>query len=145
MVNNISKNNVDEINLAYQILKTAGHPLYYRELIDRVVAAKGGAARPPAHIIAEIHTRINLDSRFAHTGKSMWGLNEWSPQRISLREVEESAAARQDDLDVRREKLLAAIQQDFETEDTNSSVESVNLLEGEGELDEDEGELEADQ
>lgn len=143
MENNTLKS-VDEIALAYQILKTAGHPLYYRELIDRVVAAKGGAARPPAYVIADIHTRINLDSRFVHTGKSMWGLNEWSPQRISLREVEEAAIARQNDTGVRREKLLAAIQQDFETGDGSVNTDSAALLEGEDELEEDEEELEDD-
>lgn len=145
MANNISKNNVDEITLAYQILKTAGHPLYYRELIDRVVAAKGGTTRPSANLIAEIHTRINLDSRFVHTGKSMWGLNEWSPQRSNLREVEESTAARQDGIGARREKLLAAIQQDFETDDTDHSVDSANGLEDAGELEDEEEELEANQ
>lgn len=141
---NTSKNNVDEVNLAYQILKTTGHPLYYRELIDRVVAEKGGLARPSAHIIAEIHTRINLDSRFVHTGKSMWGLTEWSPQRINLREVEEAAAASQDN--VRREKLLAAIQQDFDNEDPGSAADAESLLEGDAEFEqEEEEELEANE
>ncbi|WP_425059704.1 DNA-directed RNA polymerase subunit delta [Sporomusa carbonis] len=140
MANNISKNGIDEVNLAYQILKTAGHPLYYRELIDRVVAAKGGTVRPPAYMIAEIHTQINLDSRFVHTGKNMWGLTEWSPQRINFREVEETAAARQDNL--RREKLLAAIQQDFDSEDSGDMPEEpVDLIEGDPEIEEDEEEL----
>ncbi len=141
MANNISKNDFAEVSLAYQILKTAGHPLYYRELIDRVVAAKGSTIRPPAHIIAEIHTQINLDSRFVHTGKSTWGLTEWSPQRISLRETEETAAARQDD--VRREKLLAAIQQDFDHEDGGLAEEPADLIEDENEIEDDEEELES--
>lgn len=140
MSNNILKNNVDEVNLAYQILKTAGHPLYYRELIDRVVAEKGGISRPSAHTIAEIHTRINLDSRFVHTGKSMWGLTEWSPRRINLREAEETASASQDD--VRREKSLAAIQQDFEHDDNDSESDTATLLEGDGEFEQEEEELE---
>ncbi|HWR43689.1 DNA-directed RNA polymerase subunit delta [Sporomusa sp.] len=139
MANNISKKDVAEVSLAYQILKTAGHPLYYRDLIDRVVAEKGSTVRPQAHIIAEIHTQINLDSRFVHTGKSTWGLTEWSPQRISLREAEETAAARQDD--VRREKLLAAIQQDFDHEDAGLAEEPADLIEGDTE-EEDEEELE---
>ncbi|SMD04230.1 DNA-directed RNA polymerase subunit delta [Sporomusa malonica] len=140
MVNNTSKNGLEEITLAYQILKTAGHPLYYRELIDRVVAAKGSTVRPPAHVIAEIHTQINLDSRFVHTGKSTWGLTEWSPQRISLREVEDTAAASQGD--IRREKLFAAIQQDFDHEEAGLAEEPADLLEGDAELEEDEEEIE---
>lgn len=143
MANNISKSNIDEVNVAYQILKTTGHPLYYRELIDQVFTEKGGITRPSAHMIAEIHTRINLDSRFVHTGKSMWGLTEWSPQRINLREVEETKSASQDD--VRREKLLAAIQQDFDSEDSDGAAESGNLLDGDAEFEqeEEEEELEA--
>lgn len=137
MGNNVSKNNIDEVALAYQILKTVGHPLYYRDLIDRVVAAKGGTGRPPAYVIADIHTRINLDSRFVHTGKSMWGLTEWSPQRISLRETDESATTSQDDSGVRRKKLLAAIQQDFETDDGSINSEPATLLDGDDELEED--------
>lgn len=141
MANNISKTTRDEVDSAYQVLKTAGRPLYYRELIDQAMAARGMTARTPAHVIADIHTRINLDSRFVHAGKSMWGLTEWSPQRISVREAEETAGVRQSN--ERREKLLAAIQQDFDTEDT-ALVDSDPLLEeDEAGLDEEDEELEA--
>lgn len=136
MANTISKNTMDEVDSAYQVLKAAGHPLYYRDLIDQAIALKGGAARASAYTIADVHTRINLDSRFVHTGKSMWGLNEWSPQRISSYDADEPAAARQDTK--RREKLFAAIQQDFDNEDAGSATESDSLLEGEAELDEEE-------
>ena len=129
---------IDEVDSAYQVLKAAGHPLYYRELIDQAIAVKGGTMRASAQIIADVHTRINLDSRFVHTGKSMWGLNEWSPQRISVLETEEPAAAPQDMQ--RRAKLFAAIQQDFENEGTASSAEPDHLLEGEADLDEEETE-----
>ncbi|MGL5511697.1 MAG: DNA-directed RNA polymerase subunit delta [Sporomusa sp.] len=137
MANNTSKNGAVEVNLAYQILKAAGHPLYYRELIDKVVAAKGSTVQPPAYLIAEIHTQINLDNRFVHTGKSTWGLTEWSPQRISLRDTDETAAERQDD--VRRERLLAAIQQDFDQDDAGlAEEEPADFLEGDEDLEEDE-------
>lgn len=141
MGNTIPKNAIDEVDSAYQVLKTAGHPLYYRDLIDQAIAAKGNTMRASAQIIADVHTRINLDSRFVHTGKSMWGLNEWSPQRISLLETEETGSGQQDMQ--RRAKLLAAIQQDFENEDNASSIESDQLLEGEDELEEETEENEA--
>ncbi|WP_144034070.1 DNA-directed RNA polymerase subunit delta [Sporomusa silvacetica DSM 10669] len=136
----IPKNSIDEVDSAYQVLKAAGHPLYYRELIDQAIAAKGGTARASAHTIADVHTRINLDSRFVHTGKSMWGLNEWSPQRISVLEAEETATA-QPDMQ-RRAKLFAAIQQDFENEGTASNSDPDHLLEGETELEEENEETE---
>lgn len=140
MANTILKNSIDEVDSAYQVLKSAGHPLYYRELIDKAIAAKGGTGRASAQIIADVHTRINLDSRFVHTGKSMWGLNEWSPQRISVFETEETTVAQSD---MQRRAKLAAIQQDFENEDTASIAESERLLEDEAELEEETEETEA--
>lgn len=137
MANSTSKNGADEIKLAYSILKQIGQPLYYRDLIDKIIAEKGGTVRPPAHIIAEIHTQINLDSRFIHTGKSMWGLAEWSPQRSSAKDSEETGAIRQEN--VRREKLLAAIQQDFDHEE-NAGEEPADLLEAGSDTEEDEEE-----
>lgn len=138
MANNLSKNNIDEVDAAYLVLKTAGHPLHYRELIEQAtVAAKGSATRPPAYVIADIHTRINLDSRFVHAGKGMWGLAEWSPQRVNLHEVEETASSSDTQ---RREKLFAAIQQDFETEEPSGMADPDHLLEAEHEIDEEEDE-----
>ena len=71
----------DGVNVAYQILKQGGRAMYFRELINEVVKIQGGAAS--AQVLAEVHTRLNMDSRFLHTGKGMWGLVEWSPQRSS--------------------------------------------------------------
>lgn len=136
MANTISKNTMDEVDSAYQVLKAAGHPLYYRDLIDQAIALKGGAARASAYIIADVHTRINLDSRFVHTGKSMWGLNEWSPQRINAHDADEPASARPDTK--RRERLFAAIQQDFDSEDTADAAEPDSMLDGEAEIEEEE-------
>lgn len=141
MANTILKHTIDEVDSAYQVLKTTGHPLYYRDLIDQAIAAKGGPARASAQVIADVHTRINLDSRFVHTGKSMWGLNEWSPQRISMQDAEEAAVTRSDAQ--RRAKLLAAIQQDFDAEDTAPADEPEHLLEEDSELEEEPEELDA--
>ena len=102
----------DEVVLAYQALKQNGQAMYFRDLINEVVKVKGGSAT--AHVLAEVHTRINMDSRFVHMGKGMWGLVEWSPQRAS-RYAEEADGAAESSNNLRREKLLAAIQQDYET------------------------------
>jgi DNA-directed RNA polymerase subunit delta len=134
MANTNSRNTMDEVDSAYQVLKAAGHPIYYRDLIDQAIALKSGATRASAYMIADVHTRINLDSRFVHTGKSMWGLNEWSPQRVNSHEADETVAAPQDNQ--RREKLFAAIQQDFDSEDTSGLADPEPVLEGEEDLDE---------
>ncbi|MCX7780302.1 MAG: DNA-directed RNA polymerase subunit delta [Negativicutes bacterium] len=100
-----------ETDLAYKILQETGRPIYFRDLINQVLEAKGGPVHSPAHVIAEIHTLINMDSRFNHMGKGMWGLTEWVPQR-GARYLEEAMIAA-NDAKLRREKLLEEIQQDF--------------------------------
>lgn len=139
MAYTIPNNSIDEVDSAYQVLKAAGHPLYYRELIDQAIAAKGGTARASAYTIADVHTRINMDSRFVHTGKSMWGLNEWLPRRSRLLEAEETVDAHED---MQRRAKLAAIQQDFENEDTATMTEPDHLLDDEAELEEENEEIE---
>ncbi|BBB91210.1 MAG TPA: DNA-directed RNA polymerase subunit delta [Methylomusa anaerophila] len=112
---NKDKDQNDEVNLAYQLLKEAGHSMYFRDLITKVLSIKGGLVRSQAQAMAEVHTQINMDSRFVHAGKGMWGLAEWSPQRAASREPEEAGAAIPDNASaLRREKLLAAIQQEYE-------------------------------
>ncbi|HWR40092.1 MAG TPA: DNA-directed RNA polymerase subunit delta [Patescibacteria group bacterium] len=118
----------DEVSLAYQTLKQGNRAMYFRDLINEVVKVKGGAAS--AQVIAEVHTRINMDSRFLHMGKGMWGLVEWSPQR-SARVAEDAEHVAENSSSLRREKLLAAIQQD---QDYGNASES----EGAGEPDDDE-------
>ena len=102
---------MSEVDLAYQVLLNNGSSLYFRELITRVLEEKGGPARSIAQAMAEVHTQINMDSRFVHMGKGMWGLAEWLPQR-GARFAEETAAT-VSDTSLRREKLLAEIQQDY--------------------------------
>lgn len=102
---------MSEVDLAYQVLAESGSALYFRDLITKVLQQKGGPARSIAQAMAEVHTQINMDSRFVHVGKGMWGLAEWLPQR-GARFVEETAATVSDS-SLRREKLLAEIQQEF--------------------------------
>jgi DNA-directed RNA polymerase subunit delta len=103
---------LSDVDLAYQVLAENGTPLYFRELITKVLETKGRPVHSQAHAMAEVHTQINMDSRFVHMGKGTWGLTEWVPQRGG-KVVEETAATVSSDASLRREKLLAEIQQDF--------------------------------
>ncbi|MBP2653209.1 MAG: DNA-directed polymerase delta subunit [Firmicutes bacterium] len=103
---------VSDVDVAYQVLVKQGSTLYFRELIARVLESKGKPVHSIAYAMAEVHTQINMDSRFAHMGKGMWGLTEWLPQRGG-RHIEETAATAEADISVRREKLFADIQQDY--------------------------------
>lgn len=81
---------MSEADLAHAILKAGGEPLYYRELIDRVLAIKPFQGKDIEHIMAGIHTELNLDRRFVHVGKGIWGLREWLPNKgFMTREIDE--------------------------------------------------------
>ncbi|WP_418791155.1 DNA-directed RNA polymerase subunit delta [Phosphitispora sp. TUW77] len=70
-----------EADLAHAILKAAGAPLYFKDLFEQVMAIKPVSGRDREHIMAGIHTDINLDGRFIHVGKGVWGLREWVHDR----------------------------------------------------------------
>lgn len=67
-------------DMAYSILKTRGKAMYYKELIDSILRAKSIAVENQGRVIAQIHTEINLDSRFFHKGHGEWGLRDWAPK-----------------------------------------------------------------
>ncbi|NPV69763.1 MAG: DNA-directed RNA polymerase subunit delta [Firmicutes bacterium] len=68
------------VEVAYQILRNAGEPLDYRELIDKVVEVKQIVSYDLAKVMARIYTEINLDPRFTYAGAGAWGLKEWAPK-----------------------------------------------------------------
>lgn len=102
---------LSDVDLAYQILADKKSAVYFRELIGKVLEIKGRPVHSLAHAMAEVHTQINMDSRFVHMGKGMWGLTEWMPQR-GAKLLDETVAAIPES-SLRREKLLEEIQQDY--------------------------------
>jgi DNA-directed RNA polymerase, delta subunit len=102
-------------DMAYEILKKERLPLYYKEVLDRVVAE---LALKPKEVtpekLASFHTQISLDSRFAYQGKHMWSLVEWIPQR-GVKTLEELTTPTTDKS--RRKKLLEEIQDNFSAEE----------------------------
>jgi len=63
--------------------------------------------------MAELHTQINMDSRFTFKGKGYWGLTEWAPvQRTTGRSDEPSAAVLDETVEIRRTKLQEIQQPD---------------------------------
>ncbi|EAX46711.1 RNA polymerase delta subunit [Thermosinus carboxydivorans Nor1] len=107
-----SENQLSEVEIAYSILRQVGSAMYFRDLITEVLKIKGRKTQSPAQALAEVHTQINMDSRFVHMGKGMWGLAEWMPQRGGSYQAEETAAT-VSDASLRRQQLLAEIQQDY--------------------------------
>lgn len=72
---------MSEVDLAHAILRNNGAPLYFRDLLEQVMAIKPITGKNREHIMAGIHTELNLDRRFIHVGKGVWGLREWMPGR----------------------------------------------------------------
>ena len=101
-------------DIAYEILRKEKLPLYYKDLLDRVVGELGLKNKEAtAERLSSMHTTISLDSRFAYQGKHMWSLVEWIPQR-GVKALEELAAPSNEKS--RRKKLLEEIQDDFLTD-----------------------------
>lgn len=97
-----------EVDIAYEILAKKGEQVYFKELIVEVIDKKHKPVQSLSKAISEVYTLINMDSRFHHMGKGMWGLSEWAPQEVKRSSAASPAAkstAKQ-----RREKLLEEIQ-----------------------------------
>ena len=105
--------NRSESDIAHQILRQEGNPIHFRDLINQVLAVKGGLIYSRGHAMAEVHTQINIDSRFTHMGKGIWGLTEWVPQRGATGRAAEETSDKSFQSNLRREKLLEEIQQDY--------------------------------
>ncbi|MBP2650784.1 MAG: DNA-directed polymerase delta subunit [Firmicutes bacterium] len=107
-----SAQQLSDVEVAYQVLLNQGSTLYFRELITKVLESKGRSIHSIAYAMAEVHTQINMDSRFVHMGKGMWGLAEWLPQR-GVRHADEPEATALDEVNSRRKKIFRDIQDDY--------------------------------
>ena len=104
-------------DIAYEILRKEKLPLYYKDLLDRVVGELGLKNKEAtAERLSSMHTTISLDSRFAYQGKHMWSLVEWIPQR-GVKSLEELATPPVVVDKSRRKKLLEEIQETFSGEE----------------------------
>lgn len=106
------------VELAYLILLQHGQPMYYKDLIEEVVKVKTKSpafvARTPnpTRLMTEIHTEINMDNRFVHLGKGLWGLRRWAPKQSPTKATPLITSLRS-----RREDLYHHDEQDEEPHD----------------------------
>lgn len=70
--------NMSEVDVALEILRQNGRPMYYRDLIEGVFELKPYSG-DRFLAIAAAHTQINLDTRFVYFGHGQWGLKDWIP------------------------------------------------------------------
>lgn len=67
------------VDLAFEVLKSANTPYYYRELMMEIAKVRGLSQDGINQVIAQVYTEINIDGRFACVGSNMWGLKRWYP------------------------------------------------------------------
>ena len=109
---------ISGVDLAYRILKERKNDLYFRELLTEVLTAKKVPTYLMTQAMAELHTQVNMDSRFLFKGKGFWGLTEWAPiPRVAGRSEESVTAVVDETVEIRRTKLKE-IQQPDEVETT---------------------------
>jgi len=117
---------ISAIDLAYRVLKERKTDIYFRDLLTEVLTAKQVPSYLMKPAMAELHTQINMDSRFIFKGKGYWGLTEWAPlPRVTGRTEESSATVLDETVEIRRTKLQEVQQPDeVETTFSNDNDES---------------------
>lgn len=70
---------VPMVDLAFEVLKVANTPYYYRDLMAEIAKIKGFSEDEILQVIAHLYTEINVDGRFACVGNNLWGLKRWYP------------------------------------------------------------------
>ena len=104
---------VSGVDLAYRILKEHKSDIYFRDLLNEVLTAKMVPSYLMMQSMAELHTQINMDSRFAFKGQGKWGLTEWAPlPRTTGRTEESEGAVLDEEVQLRRAKLQEVQQPD---------------------------------
>ena len=93
------------VDLAYRILKERKTDIYFRELLNEVLTAKMIPSFLMMQSMAELHTQINMDSRFAFKGQGKWGLTEWVPlPRAAGRAEDSEGTVLDEEVQLRRAK-----------------------------------------
>ncbi|MCZ8522956.1 MULTISPECIES: DNA-directed RNA polymerase subunit delta [Paenibacillus] len=158
------------VDLAFELLKAANTPFYYRDLMNEIAKIKELTDEQVMNVIAQLYTEINIDGRFACVGTNLWGLKRWYPVEKSedsmgsgkrpriindedddlddedLFAEEEDTFAEEEDydsFDAPREDFEAEEEAEEETEFFEDEEAEEEEIDEAGELDED-GELEED-
>ncbi|MDQ6420249.1 DNA-directed RNA polymerase subunit delta [Paenibacillus sp. LHD-117] len=142
------------VDLAFEVLKAANTPYYYRDLMMEIAKIRGLSEEGINQFIAQVYTEINIDGRFACVGSNMWGLKRWYPVERSEDPVGNAKRTRiindDDDLDDddlytdEEEDDFAAEDEDYDAydEDQEDFEEAEEEAEVEEEIDIEEEDLE---
>ncbi|MUT67888.1 DNA-directed RNA polymerase subunit delta [Paenibacillus sp. NEAU-GSW1] len=131
------------VDLAFEVLKAANTPYYYRDLMMEIAKIRGLSADEINQVIAQVYTEINIDGRFACVGSNMWGLKRWYPVERSEDPISNAKRPRiiNDDDELEDDDLFADEEDDSyaaEDEDYDSYDEDREFEEAEEESEVDE-------
>jgi DNA-directed RNA polymerase subunit delta len=134
------------VDLAFEVLKSANTPFYYRDLMMEIAKIKGLSDDEVMAVIAQLYTEINIDGRFACVGSNLWGLKRWYPVDKS----EDSAVGgakrpriiNDEDDDLDEEDLFEEEEETYPEEEDYDSYDKVrDEFEAEEEVEEEEAEF----
>ncbi|MFF2094192.1 DNA-directed RNA polymerase subunit delta [Paenibacillus sp. NPDC058174] len=131
------------VDLAFEVLKAANTPYYYRDLMMEIAKIRGLSADEINQVIAQVYTEINIDGRFACVGSNMWGLKRWYPVERNEDPISNAKRPRiiNDDDDDDVEDLFA----DEEEETYAADEEDYDVYDEDREFEESEEETEVDE
>lgn len=109
--------------IAFCLLKNRGKAIHFKELITEIMSIKAINQPNPGRLIAQMHTEINLDSRFIHQGNGEWGLREWLPKGSKVLKIRPEATT---SAPARSRTVIRAEEDDddYDSEDEESGEES---------------------
>ncbi|GAA4833317.1 hypothetical protein GCM10023310_08370 [Paenibacillus vulneris] len=116
------------VDLAFELLKAANTPFYYRDLMAEIAKIKGLSEDEVMQVIAQLYTEINIDGRFACVGTNLWGLKRWYPVEKSEDAVGSGKRPRiinDEDDDLDDEDLFAEEEDHFAEEEDYDSFDKV--------------------
>jgi DNA-directed RNA polymerase subunit delta len=114
------------VDLAFEVLRAANTPFYYRDLMAEISKIKGLSEDAVMQVIAQLYTEINIDGRFACVGTNLWGLKRWYPIEKSEDTVGSGKRPRiinDEDDDLDDEDLFAEEEDVFAQEDDFDSFD----------------------
>jgi DNA-directed RNA polymerase subunit delta len=122
------------VDLAFEILKSANTPYYYRDLMQKIAQYKQLSEEDVLQVIAQVYTEINIDGRFACVGTNLWGLKRWYPVEKTDDSIGNNTKRPRiinDDDDLDDEDLFVEEEEEFEV--VADELENYDVIEAEGE------------
>lgn len=139
-----TRENIPEV--ALRLLRERRQTMHYKDLVQEIIRERGEGEVTP-ELMAHVLTQINLDSRFVHMGKGIWGLRDWAPATLKSTPVvipgdyqpkhDDYIFDEEDEADVDDESELLVPVVDDEDEELFEDEEGEVLDEDLDELDED--------